>query len=334
MKMKRGLSPRLPVRGARAVKMILLAASAILIGGFGAPAGATTVTGTISTADPSAVVNGTIEFTLSQVAQTITSPVIVLGPGVPVSCPVTNSVIGSCTVTGNDALDPAGTFYKIRVLDTNNRVVMTANWEIEGSTIDVATIPIAVTAVVDPPVLVGPTGATGPPGVSCLAFIGTWSSATTYAAGDCVNYSNIVYTSLVGSNLNNIPSSSPTFWFPSGGAPGGASGDVQTNNGAGAFSGGTALSLLARKQRPFFDVIDYGARAIDTGTSYSTTCTTSASSTAVTLASASIFQNGDGISCFGAGATNAMSTPGAPTVTPSLNAAATGTGRVVKTTSL
>lgn len=57
-----------------------------------------------------------------------------------------------------------------------------------------------------------------------------------------------------------------------------------------------------------------------------TTCSGTASSTALSCASAAQFHNGDGISLYGAGATNTLSTPSAPTVTPSLAAHATGTG--------
>ena len=46
----------------------------------------------------------------------------------------------------------------------------------------------------------------------------------------------------------------------------------------------------------------------------------------MTVGVSSIFQNKDGISCYGAGATNTLSAPSAPTVTPSLAAHATGTG--------
>ena len=59
---------------------------------------------------------------------------------------------------------------------------------------------------------------------------------------------------------------------------------------------------------------------------YTTTCTASSASQNVTVGASTIFQNKDGISCYGAGATNTLSTPGAPTVTPSLAAHAMGTG--------
>ncbi|HEY2416699.1 MAG TPA: hypothetical protein VGH84_02185, partial [Steroidobacteraceae bacterium] len=76
---------------------------------------------------------------------------------------------------------------------------------------------------------------------------------------------------------------------------------------------------------PWVDVGAYGARAIS-NSGYTTTCTVTATSSALSCAAAAQFHNGDGISLYGAGATNTLSTPGAPTVAPSLAAHATGTG--------
>ncbi len=54
-----------------------------------------------------------------------------------------------------------------------------------------------------------------------------------------------------------------------------------------------------------------------------------AGSTAARLSDSSTFQNGDGVTSFGAGKLHAMPTPGAPMVIPSVAAANTGTGIVV-----
>ena len=43
-----------------------------------------------------------------------------------------------------------------------------------------------------------------------------WSSATTYSAGQKVRYLSKIYESLVGSNLNNIPSNTPLSWLDLG----------------------------------------------------------------------------------------------------------------------
>ena len=80
---------------------------------------------------------------------------------------------------------------------------------------------------------------------------------------------------------------------------------------------------------PWYDVTRYGARAVAFGAAPQTTATVSAGSASATLAGASTFQNGDGVVVYGAGATNTLATPGAPTVTPSQDAGPTGIGVVV-----
>jgi hypothetical protein len=59
----------------------------------------------------------------------------------------------------------------------------------------------------------GATGAQGPPGVGYTPQ-GAWSSTTTYAQGDQVSSGSTLYISLVSGNLNNPPSTSPTYWEP------------------------------------------------------------------------------------------------------------------------
>src|SRR5579872_3885907 len=44
------------------------------------------------------------------------------------------------------------------------------------------------------------------------AFQGVWSSSTTYSKNQEVTYLSALYISLVNTNLNNIPSSSPLQW--------------------------------------------------------------------------------------------------------------------------
>jgi hypothetical protein len=86
------------------------------------------------------------------------------------------------------------------------------------------------------------------------------------------------------------------------------------------------------KGSPWYDVSAYGGRDSNPATAPQIpgiTATINATSTSCALSAASTFKNGDGVTIFGAGATQAMSTPGAPTVTPSVAAAGTGTGIVV-----
>lgn len=86
-------------------------------------------------------------------------------------------------------------------------------------------------------------------------------------------------------------------------------------------------SLEIKGPMPWTDITTYRARGVS---SFQTTATCTAGSALVTLASASSFINGDGMSLPGCGATNTMSAPGTPTVTPSLAASSTGTGKVVR----
>lgn len=84
-------------------------------------------------------------------------------------------------------------------------------------------------------------------------------------------------------------------------------------------------NTLIEGPTPHVDAAAYGARPI-TVAGYATTGTISGTSASLALAGAAQFKNGDGISVYGAGATCSLSTPSAPTVTPSESAHATGIG--------
>jgi hypothetical protein len=59
--------------------------------------------------------------------------------------PVTlGSFSGGHTVYGNDCLLPQGTYYKVLVQDTNGNNIMSDNWVVTGSIVDVGTIVSAV----------------------------------------------------------------------------------------------------------------------------------------------------------------------------------------------
>ncbi len=49
-------------------------------------------------------------------------------------------------------------------------------------------------------------------GTTATVVAPTWSNATTYSLGQKVTYLTVTYQSLAGSNLNHVPSSSPTWW--------------------------------------------------------------------------------------------------------------------------
>lgn len=51
-------------------------------------------------------------------------------------------------------------------------------------------------------------------GITQQPFAGAWSSATIYPKGAQVTFSGVFYYSLASNNLNNQPSTSPSFWVP------------------------------------------------------------------------------------------------------------------------
>ncbi|HSC77575.1 MAG TPA: hypothetical protein VLB32_03335, partial [Candidatus Acidoferrales bacterium] len=93
----------------------------------------------------------TIEFMLSQPAKTTTPPVT-FAP-VKTTCAILSGAIAAgCTVQGNDTLDPAGTFYRVRVLDLNNLVVVpSANYTFSGAAVDLGSLPVTATDTLIPP---------------------------------------------------------------------------------------------------------------------------------------------------------------------------------------
>lgn len=92
-------------------------------------------------------------------------------------------------------------------------------------------------------------------------------------------------------------------------------------------------SLFIKGLVPWVDLVASGGIAWGSNNApQGNWATTTASSTSISMLSASIdggsftFHNGNGIMIYGAGATNTMSTPGAPTVTPGTETGATGDG--------
>lgn len=83
---------------------------------------------------------------------------------------------------------------------------------------------------------------------------------------------------------------------------------------------------------PYVDITAFGARTANPNlapAAVGITANCTATNTQVTISSASTFVNGDGVVLYGCGAPQSMSTPSAPTVTPSLALNGTGTGITV-----
>jgi hypothetical protein len=142
------------------------------------------------------------------------------------------------------------------------------------------------------------------------------SGGSTPPAGELVLYSKLsdkrlYYKDETGTEIGPLTNSANTLSSP-----------VTTPNPL-AFD----VSLNFKGPVPWVDVTRYGVRAVTS--TPSTTATINASSMAATLAAASTFQNGDGIVIYGAGAVHSMSTPLAPTVTPSVARVGTSTGDIV-----
>jgi hypothetical protein len=76
------------------------------------------------------------------------------------------------------------------------------------------------------------TNTTAIANLQATSFQGAWSSTTTYSQGASVDYSGSIYVSLVNSNLNHVPSSSPTDWQATGG----------TGSYAGVWNSGTSYT--------------------------------------------------------------------------------------------
>jgi hypothetical protein len=102
--------------------------------------------------------------------------------------------------------------------------------------------------------------------------------------------------------------------------------------GRGAGTGAVnlwSLSWFFKGPVPYVDASAYGARAFQGGdvpAGYWATCNGTNKLQISTTNGGFTFIPGDGITVYGCGATNALSTPSAPTVTPSTAAGETGTG--------
>ena len=143
-----------------------------------------------------------------------------------------------------------------------------------------------------------------------------WNSGINYRVGDIVSYLGIIYTSLANNNMGNLPTNA-AFWQP---PPSGTGAQLNAPN---IFT----ASQTFKGPTPHTDAGAFGARAISViSNTYNFNCTASSTSVTMTAGSFTVLQNGDGISFYGCGPTSTLSTPGAPTVTPSQPSHATGLG--------
>jgi hypothetical protein len=176
----------------------------------GAMAQTTTYTGVIKDLAGNVVTSGQVTYTLTPPTDS-TIPGIGRFTPVSISCNInTDGTLsgipsGACKVASNTTLSPTGTAY---------RICIQAYFATPGSCFyDYAITASKDITTVVPTLATGPINYGGVPGPP-LDFVGTWDSSKTYISGQTAVYSNVVYISLANPNLNNTPSSSPSFWSP------------------------------------------------------------------------------------------------------------------------
>jgi len=104
-----------------------------------ASARATTITGTVADAAGTVLPSGTIILKLSQ--EGLGSLPVLLLTSPPILCQITNGVIAAgCTVTGNDAISPVKTYYKVRIVsDSNQEYLPERHFSITGTAWNIGT---------------------------------------------------------------------------------------------------------------------------------------------------------------------------------------------------
>jgi hypothetical protein len=107
----------------------------------------------------------------------------------------------------------------------------------------------------------------------------------------------------------------------------GSSWTVASSSASGGATFSTTIDFKPKGPNPYVDAMAYGVRAVSAFVPPAIpgiTATISSASNIAVISSANTFQDGDGVVIWGAGATNTMSTPAAPRVTPAVSAAGTG----------
>lgn len=265
----------------------------------------------------------------------------VSGGGIVVTTPfctsIANGVISTFNVPNPSTASPLNTRYRILVYQgsrlisrfplayiCNQATACTAPYQFNFDTCLSSGACIANPV----PITTGPAGPAGAPGLSCT-FKGTYAGGTTYNLSDCVLYSGNYYISLIGSNMGNTPSSSPSDWQPIAGLPCTTTANALQVNSSGLFGCAQGLTspdgnlLHIKGIAPFADFTQFGARAVS---SVPTTTASCSGSTTISLTSGTNFQNGDGITIQGCGASVTVTAPSGVTVTPSVLSGPPGEG--------
>lgn len=242
-------------------------------------------------------------------------------------CVLSSLGILSGTIEGDDVITPVGTYYTVEIWN-NGKTVSSADYLITGPTWNLNTATPITSYPNNPPnvvVLQNPTGVQNivqplgdPLELNGLPIVAISGSIT---PNDCAKW---ITALLIGD------AGAPCGAGGGGGTPGGNDTDIQINHTSSSFAGFSSfmldsstaptqlyvgLDLNLKGPNPVgVDVRQFGARAINTASSYQTTATISSSSNSASLTATSIFQNGDGVRLDGAGLACTLSTPVAPTV--------------------
>ncbi|MBI1750473.1 MAG: hypothetical protein HY234_03655 [Acidobacteria bacterium] len=124
----------------------------LLILGLCAPAAATNLTGTFKNPDGTPV-NGKIIFLLSQPTR-LNDQSAQIVPMVKIFSVANGVLEAGAFVYGNDVLVPGGTYYLVRLVDSNNNLLFEQKWSITGISLNLGTLTPTTTGVVFPDPLI------------------------------------------------------------------------------------------------------------------------------------------------------------------------------------
>jgi len=116
------------------------------------PMGATNLTGNFKHPDGSPV-NGKLVFLLSQPARLNDGSAQVV-PMVKIFTITNGQIESGAFIYGNDVLLPSGTYYLVRLVDSNNNLLFEQKWSIQGTNLDLGTLTPTTTGVVLPDPLI------------------------------------------------------------------------------------------------------------------------------------------------------------------------------------
>lgn len=331
------------------MKRLLLTLALLLVGGAKLDAQTVNLTGHLKSGNTSNVTtNAFLRFRLRNYSGN-TPRVIGTGDVVQTQFDVKPDLTGTVTTTiyANDFISPVNTFWTVEtwyngvfqfsynygicaVTQVTYCASAGANFNLDSaSPISFPTPPAPYLPLPGPQGPAGPQGATGPQGPP-----GAGGSGPQLQTNNSSNSSQTLLNQKNGSNISITSDGSGGVTFNA--VPGTPAGCVQYNSSS-TFVGASGIctpdgsNLHIAGPAPFVDITaaPFNARPSPFTNSLgpNTTATCTATQNTCTFgANVVFFQVNDGVTIRGAGATLTISTPSAPTVTPSLSAGGTGLG--------